>query len=566
MDEVGRSNIVIRASRLVTPLFLARVAAFGAVVSMAAWNTYICLRLRPDVGTVLINVSFWIVPVSVLLALTGRPWRSLATGTGLTFVFQRLHWLKWKYLFASWTAADFRMVSDVANWVLVEQYPELLTFAIGCIAFLMAIWLLTPRGAMVKARWRGGAALLAMALVGGVVSLRDLHPFDPFGFNVYGHFASLVYSVPTLEYQAPTIAVDSSHFLARAAMLPPVEVHRGPAKPDIVIWLQESTMDLALIDVPQAQLPVLRMYQPDGATREHGLMRVHAWGGSTWLSEFALLTGLPAEDFGPSAASVYYTVTPRVRFTLPKLLKSLGYRSIAISGSPKGIYNMEQAQRDLGFDEILNPLDFPEWGGKSLASHYISDTELGQFAMQILQRRHDQPTLVFVLSIMQHGPYRPDHTVAYGLERTTLDRGTAARLSDFAARMVDTSEACVRFGDALLARPRPVVFAYFGDHHPNLEGAVPLRQDLEAPRYTTSYALKTNYDTASLAGAPLLDLSYLAAVILQHAGIPLDPYFTANRGMRLLCQGRLADCGDRPLRESYRAYLYADLGAAERLR
>lgn len=557
---------MIRAPTFVTPPFLARVAAFGAVVSMAAWNAYICLRLRPDAGTVLINLSFWIVPVLVLLALTGRAWRSLALGTAFTFVFQRLHWLKWKYLFASWTAADFRMLSDAANWVLVEQYPELLAFAVACIVVLVAIWLLTPRGSVVQARWRGAAALLAIVLVGGTVSLRDLHSFDPFGFNVYGHFASLVYSVPTLEYQAPAIAADSSHFLARAALLPPLSVDGAPAKPDIVIWLQESTMDLALIDVPEARLPALRMYQPDGATREHGLMRVHAWGGSTWLSEFALLTGLPAEDFGPSAASVYYTVTSRVRFTLPKLLKSLGYRSIAISGSPKGIYNMERAQRDLGFDEVLNPLDFPEWGGKSLATHYASDAQLGQFALQILQRRHDQPTLLFVLSIMQHGPYRPDSAVAYGLDRTTLDVRTAARLSDFAARMVDTSEACVRFGAALLARPRPVVFAYFGDHQPNLEGELPLRQDLDAPRYTTSYALKTNVDVAPLGGGPVLDVSYLAAMILQHAGIALDPFFSANRAMRLLCHGRLVDCRDQPLRESYRAYLYADLGAAERLR
>jgi len=312
------------------------------------------------------------------------------------------------------------------------------------------------------------------------------------------------------------------------------------------------------------RLPELRMYQPSHATREHGLMRVHSWGGSAWLSEFALLTGLHADDFGPSAASVYYTVTPNVRFTLPKLLKSLGYRSIAISGSPKGIYNMERAQRDLGFDEVLNPLDFAEWGGKSLATNYISDTQLGQFAMQTLQRRRDKPTLLLVLTIMQHGPYDPAYPIAHGLDRTALDSRTASRLSDFAARMVDTSDACERFSEALLPSQRRAILAYFGDHHPNLEGDVPLRRDIPHARFTTSYAVKTNYDVVSLGGAHVLDLSYLAAVILEYAGIPLDAFFSANRAMRVLCDGRLTDCAGTTLRESYRAYLYRELGAAER--
>jgi RHS repeat-associated protein len=158
------------------------------------------------------------------------------------------------------------------------------------------------------------------------------------------------------------------------------------------------------------------MYDADARTRAFGALRVHSWGGSTWLSEFALLTGLSHFDFGPTGEGVYYTIVGHVRPSLPRLLKAQGYRSIAISGVPKGLYNMETAQRQLGFDEVLNPLDFPEWGGKSLADHLISDEELGRYADQIIARSSDRPLFLFVLSMMQHGPYDSAHPVGYGLD------------------------------------------------------------------------------------------------------------------------------------------------------
>ena len=88
-----------------------------AVVLMAGWNAYICLRLRPDVPTVVINLSFWLLPILTLLSATGRLWRSLALGTAITFCLQRVHWRKWRYLEQTWTAADLRFVLDRANWL-----------------------------------------------------------------------------------------------------------------------------------------------------------------------------------------------------------------------------------------------------------------------------------------------------------------------------------------------------------------------------------------------------------------------------------------------------------------
>ncbi|WP_449422143.1 sulfatase-like hydrolase/transferase [Rhodanobacter lindaniclasticus] len=60
------------------------------------------------------------------------------------------------------------------------------------------------------------------------------------------------------------------------------------------------------------------------------MLRTHSFGGGTWVSEFASLTGMPQDIFGPGGMYAPYLLAPHVRDTLPQLLRRLGYRTIAI--------------------------------------------------------------------------------------------------------------------------------------------------------------------------------------------------------------------------------------------
>ena len=62
--------------------------------------------------------------------------------------------------------------------------------------------------------------------------------------------------------------------------------------------------------------------------------------------------------------------------------------------------------------------------------------------------------------------------------RSTLDRSSAA--SDVYKRQ---SIASAAFGAELLGGSRPVVYAYFGDHQPNLGGPVPYVSGVAHPQY-----------------------------------------------------------------------------------
>jgi phosphoglycerol transferase MdoB-like AlkP superfamily enzyme len=96
------------------------------------------------------------------------------------------------------------------------------------------------------------------------------------------------------------------------------------------VWLQESATDPRIFEVSGVSLPALSMHGADARTRESGWLRVPTWGGSTWLTEFALLTGLTHKDFGAAGQGVFYTVTSHLRFSLPRLLQRHGYRCIVL--------------------------------------------------------------------------------------------------------------------------------------------------------------------------------------------------------------------------------------------
>jgi phosphoglycerol transferase MdoB-like AlkP superfamily enzyme len=547
------------------PYVFAQGLVLAAVTFMACWNAYVCLRRRPDARTVLINLSFWLVPILTLVALTGRPLRSFALGTAITFVLQRLHWLKWKYLAATWTAADFRMLFDPANWVIVRQYRFLLAFVTACVVLLLLSWFLVPQGTPLGWRVRFLAGLGALVLIAADVRWRVAHVFDPFGFNIYGHFANLLFSASTLRYEPPRVEGDSALFRSRAARLNASNGTSDVRHADLVVWLQESTMDLRLFDIAGADLPVLRMHQADDTTREAGGLRVHCWGGSTWLTEFAVLTGLSHDDFGAAGNGVFYTVTPNLRFSLPKTLRQSGYETVVLTGAPKAFYNAGRAYYDLGFEDVLNPLDFPAWGNRSVERELIGDAELGRYALDILRRPRTRPLFLFVLSVMQHGPYDPRYPIAHGLGQSRLDHRTAACLSHYVSQMEATSDALMKFSQQLLGSPRPTVLAYFGDHQPNLGGRIEYLPEVSNARYLTSYSIKTNFEPKPIeSSSSVLDVSYLAAVLLEFAGVRANEFFAANRAMRLLCRGRLADCADNELLRSYKAYLFHDLRAVQR--
>ena len=100
---------------------------------------------------------------------------------------------------------------------------------------------------------------------------------------------------------------------------------------------------------------------------------------------------------------------------------------------------------------------------------------------------------------------------------------------------------------------------HFGDHQAYFEEPPPpYKYTLPDPSFITQYRLRTNFPTAELPQTPTMDIAFLPSLVADLAGVTEDRHFTALSAMRRLCQGKLDDCEDHQLVESYKGYIYSD--------
>ena len=77
--------------------------------------------------------------------------------------------------------------------------------------------------------------------------------------------------------------------------------------------------------------------------------------------------------------------------------------------------------------------------------------------------------------------------------------------------------------------------------------------------YLTYYMIKSNFDGPALPSYPMLDIAFLPSMVLQAAGLPKDPYFSAETVLRTRCNGLYDDCRVPGLIESYHAWTFGRL-------
>ena len=83
------------------------------------------------------------------------------------------------------------------------------------------------------------------------------------------------------------------------------------------------------------------------------------------------------------------------------------------------------------------------------------------------------------------------------------------------------------------------------------------------PEYITDYTLVDNQVKGRESSFPLTDIVFLPSLILQHAGVPLGPFYETTAMMRDLCQGRYQDCPDSRLLKAYQNEIYVNQAIAK---
>jgi phosphoglycerol transferase MdoB-like AlkP superfamily enzyme len=489
--------------------------------------------------------------------------------------------LKFTYLTTPLLAPDLEYFVNRETIGVIARYPLLLGVSIAAvilIPLLLIVAFVGEPASLLRSRPR--AVRAAVRVVGASASaallVACLVPEGPFRavFNkpmwitindrsfLTDFFTSFNDTVITRPEIPGKIDLKTSWKLERPLQAP-------ATKPDVVAILEESTFDPRILKA--CTIPVCKraMFDADKNTRARGLLTVHTFGGGTWTSEFAVLTGLAHTLFGAAGLYAPYNLAPRVDHTLPRTFRAAGYRAIAVYPMTGDFLNARNAYDYYGFDAFYDGTQY----GLGWES---TDADLLKVFERIYgdeKRVHpDTPIFVFMLTLHQHGPHmKPLAELAPPYDKPLfagtfspkdLDDWLNLNLGNYLERLQQSDAMLADLEKFLFAGERPVVLMHFGDHQPSFDGAIhaiPKQVPKEAGPNTsmvTYYSIKSNFPMKRKFDYAVLDIAFLGALVLDVAGVPKDAFYQANTLLRERCKGRYLDCKDTNMVASYHDYVF----------
>lgn len=563
--------------RLRWPLLLALALA------LLACTVYHGPLAESSTGECLFAASVLGAMVLLAIALSGRIAFGVIAGSLPMLLLEIAANLKFEYLATPLLAPD---LIYYFNWQILEtllNYPLLMgaiVLALVCTPlFLIVAWRADRKPAAI---WAERAAR-AMGVVVGLAALAIcMNPNGPFAavhakgmwlaMNDDSFVSDFLISFRNTRVTTPRYNLaDSTHFDWRDDSSPDAA---APIKPDIVAVLEESTFDprmLAVCTLPQ--VCDRRLFQRDANTLAHGWLEVHTWGGGTWTTEFAFLTGLSHDLFGPAGIYAPFNLAPRIRYTLAHVLHANGYRTVAIYPTDGDFLNGRNAYADYGFDAF--------YGGEQVGLGWKStDADLMRVFHKVFAiekaKAHGAPVFLFMLTLHQHGPhmtllselpapYNKPLFAGKTAPDKALDAWLNLNLGNYLQRLAMSDAAEADLEAQLRSDDRPALLLHFGDHQPSFDGAItslkkalPLR--ITNPQIATYYMLKGfGLKSPPHFDYPVLDIAFAGSLLLDAAGLHKNAFFTANSLLRERCNGQYLDCRHQDMLHSYRADVFGSL-------
>ena len=529
-------------------------------------------------------IALFVLLFSSMFAITAQWQRGLNFASVLFVVLMLFHRMKIHYYKQPLLISDFWLVTDWRNWETLLHYKGAIFGVLGLLGLLGYAVFGWSDVETASTGFRVFAAILAATSFG----LMWHYSKDPDATKVWldslpddgrDVFLNLPMSCRGVFFKVPEFEGNSQKFKEKMTALlsekaeSKTESAEKPdaEKPDIVVCLQESTLNPHQFDFDAETIPPFSMFNKQEDTAFVSLLRVHTVGGATWKSEFAFLAGVPSTDFGALASGVFYSVVPHLQTGFIKNLREQGYFCVALSPFTKGNYNAKPAYDHFGFDLMLQPQDLGYPASISKNLWHISSEEMMYYTKLILQKQHpslenvQQPMFVYVLTMKEHGPYNTNMPNHFNLASKRLGGKAISCLNDYIDRIDSLNEAIEGLNDYLKSRETPYVFGYFGDHQVAFDNQLPPKKgNFANPDYVTQFVVRTNRKTDFVQQQDFLDLAFVGGVLLDVAGLsPKDDFMRANIAMRQLSQGKLEDAADMDLVNSYRNYLYQDLKIAQ---
>lgn len=574
-----------------TPLYLAvGVVGFYIRRSLADGALFVLIHLISEFVGEPIFGPYAVATVSLsLLAISGRPRFAAFTGGAIFALLLGSVNLKHRFAGSVLTWQDIRYFFLQFNdnvGVLVNQ-PTLLVYAgvtsLISIGFVTVFWRIDAPAVKMQiagARYhhyvaRGIALFIALMCAAELEAESERKSFiNPVNlplsvvFTPVSTFLSTLHLQPTASYKK----VNTDQFAqdVRETTRLPASSSVRPA--DIVLFLQESQFNPMAIKGCSPSLCRSDLFLASKETTDYGELRVHTYGGGTWMSEFAIESGLPHTLYGRAGEYAAFNIAPSVSRSFVRSLKTAGYHTIAVYPVKGGMMNARTAYAGYGFDEFLDAADLDLSG-----TYKTPDSTIHATALRVLSaaQRNGKPVFLLAVTIFNHS----DHGVEMERVPSAIKNDAtlifdadieASNLADYVWRTKEFEKTYQQTRSAVLGSSTPTVLAWFGDHQPPFANAPKLRGSIQASaskpavpdHYVTWYDIATNIaHSKNAVSSQLLDIVFLPGLLAQRAGAPLDDWLAANVLTRDRCGGLLIECVDPTARNIYYSYLLDDLNA-----
>ena len=531
------------------------------------------------IANLIIALYFYLI----IILITNRILLSGFSTLLLAVLFDYIKLIKWQFLMQELSAADFFMLKLLINHGLMRLIYEYATKEIYLIFVLLLInfiLLWNKFDTFLDKQRLGSRNFYALRLVSfGVAILLSSKLFEiafdkksyfhlaiesikneskEYPRKVYGPFADIIFTIQDIYIDPKAGVIDESLILDKVEKEKNIPITNKDEMPDIVVILNESVFDPSKLDYDFADKLKFEFFQNGKYTKYSGILNVNTFGGSSWISEYEINTGVPHKSFTGPSYMPFITLVPHTNNSIMSYLRSIGYRVEVLYPVDKNFSLALDAYTKLGSHEIT---DIYEYGFEPESWGRVPDKMIGDMVIDALDRNPEKPKYIFAATMLNHGPHSSFFPDNIGCSLSMNDQ-LCSKLNDYIARLAKTNEDQLDLIEKLMKRKKKTIIVNFGDHLPSFEGfSTQLRFTRDIKNYfKTFYNVNANFDIKDDSQYPALDITFIPGLLLDIAKINGNSFYKANSFIRKNCNGQIAGCAENnKLLESYKSLIVKQL-------
>ena len=498
---------------------------------------------------ILANYICYLMVFALVYALTRRVWATAMAGGLIFLVFGIANYFVVQFRgqpILPWDIQSFGTAVTVAGGYQYVPTQQMALTALGYFGVLALCVKLCPRGKEGASR-RFRITERAVSLVVSGALFLMLFPMDiltDMGISVWawnqktsseltgitaGFFANIQFvMVDKPEGYSASRVQNLGEELAEEEE--PELLGQPEELPTVIAIMNESFTDMQSVgdvEFTPDNLPFLHSLQESGEVI-WGTAYSSVYGGNTCNSEYEFLTG-NTTAFLPTGSKPYQQYVDSDQTALPSILKSYGYRCVAVHPGNRDAWSRDTAYPYLGFDEFIDVSAFDV--DRTLTHRLTSDRSTYDQLIYEYENRQEEPLFLFGVTIQNHGGYEDENFQT--TVRVKEAAGEYPQTEQYLSLTKKSDQALEYLLDYFADQEDPVVVLFFGDHWPNLEedfltdllgtdsGSLALEDMMR--EYQVPFVIWANYP---LEGQEIeaVSLNYLSGLLLRAAGLEGTDY------------------------------------------